>query len=177
MATHLREVSEKQEFVDLDALPGWIVTFTMGRTSRGAWAVYSLRIAPAFRSNRAAVLREVPGHGITTRLLRQITTQAVASFAARAMSADTLDPPARAARPVVAPKRRGRKRNSIEWYSRVARRYRELVADDVPNPSARLAKQFGMTDAGMRSALRRMRQPAPDGLGLLPPTVQGRAGC
>ena len=141
MATHLRDVSETQEFVDLDTLPGWVVTYSMGRTSRGAWAVYSLRIAPAFRSNRAAVLREVPGHGITTRLLRKMTTKAVASFAVDAMAADTLDdPPPRAARTAPAKKRPGRPLGRTRaWYKRVARRYRELVADGVPNPSAFVA--------------------------------------
>lgn len=170
MARQLRQIPESQEFTDRESLPGWRVTTRMGRAPNGAWVIASLSIEPDGRTTAAMLRRAVPGHGITTRMLRQITLRGAAQYGAAVLRADSLtpNPPTRRATP-----RRGRPpAYSTAHYLRVAARYRALLAADVHEVSRELAREFGLSRAAMRSQVSRCRA-----RGLLPPTVQGRASA
>lgn len=175
MAPRLREIPESQEFVDYKSLPGWRVTVGMGqRKRRGAWVIAKLTIEPDARTLRQVFRLDVPGGGITARLLRQLSLADLHRYGARVMASDSLNPPP--------PRADGNARGrpplySSKWYAQLAERYRVLVARGIHDAARELARTFPrpdgrrLTDVAMRSAIRRARND-----GHLGHTVQGRAG-
>jgi hypothetical protein len=182
----LPEVAELSWFSDNEILPGWNVSWRMGRTKNGAFAIAELKISqkhdPVLHTKlqegqkltreeiRELVSPTVPGTGITARLLRRLTFRESTRYSRRAIETGLVEPPPLTPR-AKRPSRRGRpKIYKDQWYRQLAKRYLQI---EIKSQLAESYPEYAELSAvGLRSAIRRCRLKH-----YLPPTRQGMATC